>query len=55
MEPPLPADHPLLHCKNILVTPHVAFASRESMEARCKIVFENIEKWLAGEQVNTIL
>ena len=55
VEPPLPADHPLLHCKNILVTPHVAFASRESMEARCKIVFENIEKWLAGEQVNTIL
>ena len=33
VEPPLPADHPLLHCKNILVTPHVAFASRESMEA----------------------
>lgn len=54
-EPPLDTAHPLLHSKNTLVTPHVAFASAESMEERCQIVFENIRKWLAGEQVNVIL
>lgn len=54
-EPPLPEDHPLLHCKNTLVTPHVAFASAESMEARCRIVFENISRWLEGGQINVIL
>lgn len=27
VEPPLSADHPLLHSKNTIVTPHVAFAS----------------------------
>ena len=55
VEPPLDVNHPLLHSKNTIVTPHVAFASAESMEARCHIVFDNITKWLAGDQVNVIL
>ena len=55
MEPPVPADHPLLHSKNTIVTPHVAFATAESLEARCKIVFDNIEQWMAGHQTNIIL
>jgi len=55
MEPPLPMDHPLLHSINTIVTPHIAFASDESMEIRAKIVFENIQKWMNKEQVNTIL
>ena len=54
-EPPLDLSHPLLHSKNTIVTPHVAFASAESMEARCKIVFDNIWKWLEGTQTNVIL
>lgn len=55
VEPPLALDHPLLHSKNTIVTPHVAFASKESMEARCQIVFHSLDKWMAGEQVNVIL
>ena len=47
--------HPLLHSKNTIVTPHVAFASAESMEARCKIVFDNIAQWMDGHQTNIIL
>lgn len=54
-EPPLTEDHPLLHSKNTLVTPHSAFATAESMEARCKIVFNNITQWIAGHQINVIL
>ena len=54
-EPPLDPAHPLLHSKNTIVTPHVAFASAESMEARCQIVFDNIQKWMAGEPVNVVL
>lgn len=45
MEPPIPSDHPLLHTPNTLLTPHVAFATAESMERRAEIVFENIIKW----------
>lgn len=53
-EPPLPADHPLLHCPNTIVTPHIAFASVESMEQRADIVFENLYSWLDGKQINCI-
>lgn len=55
VEPPLDTGHPLLHSKNTLVTPHVAFASKESMEARCKIVFDSLQSWMDGNQVNVIL
>lgn len=54
-EPPLPKDHPLLRSKNTLVTPHVAFASAESMETRARIVFDNLTQWLNGAQPNLIL
>lgn len=54
-EPPLDVAHPLLHSKNTIVTPHVAFASEESMAARAQIVFDNILSFLNGEQKNIIL
>ena len=55
MEPPVPADHPLLHAKNTIVTPHVAFATAESMEERCHIVFDNLKAWMDGAPVNRVL
>ncbi len=55
MEPPVPTNHPLLQAKNCLVTPHVAFASKESMELRAEIVFDSLEQWMNGNQVNCIL
>lgn len=55
VEPPLPLDHPLLHAPNVIVTPHIAFATRESMQARAQIVFGNIHRYLAGQQANVIL
>ena len=54
-EPPLATDHPLLHAKNTIVTPHVAFATKESMEKRAVIVFDNIQAYLQGQQKNIIL
>lgn len=54
-EPPLDLSDPLLNCKNCLVTPHVAFASKESMSLRAEIVFENLQRWMNGDQQNVIL
>ncbi len=54
-EPPLDLNEPLLNCKNCLVTPHVAFASKESMSLRAEIVFDNLESWMNGCQKNIIL
>lgn len=55
MEPPVPADHPLLHAANCLVTPHVAFATAESMLLRAQIVFGSLDTFLAGGQENVVL
>lgn len=54
MEPPLPQDHPLLHSPNTIVTPHIAFASAESMEQRADIVFDNLYSWMDGKQINAV-
>jgi len=54
-EPPLDLSEPLLNCKNCLVTPHIAYASHESMSLRAEIVFDNLAAWLAGAQKNVIL
>ena len=54
MEPPIPADHPLINAKNALLAPHVAFATKEAMERRAEIVFENMYAWLGGEVLNKI-
>ena len=54
MEPPVPADHPLLHSKHTVVTPHVAFASHEALFTRAQIVSENILKWEDGKPQNVI-
>lgn len=52
MEPPIPADYPLLSAKNTLLTPHQAFISEESMLRRAKIVFDNVYAYLEGNPEN---
>lgn len=52
MEPPIPESYPLLHAENIILTPHVAFLSDESMIRRAHIVFDNLKAYLAGEPQN---
>jgi len=54
-EPPLDDSEPLLHAPNTLLTPHIAFASQQSMSLRAEIVFDNLKKWMEGNQINVIL
>lgn len=53
-EPPVKEDHPLLHSPNTIVTPHIAFASKEALVKRAVIVFDNVKKWLANEPQNVM-
>lgn len=53
-EPPIVKDHPLLTAKNVIATPHVAFATREALEKRAIIVFDNVDKWLKGTPQNVM-
>ena len=52
MEPPIPAEHPLLNAKNTLLAPHIGFATKEALVKRAHVVFENIKKYLAGDPQN---
>ena len=53
-EPPVETTHPLFHAKNILVTPHVAFATKEAMVKRAHIAFENVRAWENGKPQNVM-
>ena len=53
-EPPIAADHPLFSVPNVVATPHVAFATAESMVKRAVIVMENIDCYLNGTPRNVI-
>lgn len=54
MEPPIPKEHSLLQAKNVVATPHVAFATKEAFEKRSVIVFDNIKKWMDGNPQNVM-
>lgn len=54
MEPPLPEDYPLRNAKNVILTNHVAFYTKEAMEIRAEIVFDNLYQYLEGNIVNEI-
>lgn len=52
-EPPCP-DHPLLTAKNCLITPHIAWASREARLRLIDAVAGNLRAFLAGQPVNVV-
>ena len=52
-EPPRP-DHPLLTAKNCLITPHIAWASREARLRLIDAVAGNLRAFLAGQPVNVV-
>lgn len=53
-EPPIAADHPLLNSKNTILTPHIGFATKEALEKRAVIVFDNVAKYLDGTPQNVM-
>lgn len=53
VEPILP-DNPLLQAKNCIITPHIAWAPRESRQRLMDIAVDNLRAFLKGEPVNTI-
>lgn len=54
-EPPLATNHPLLTAKNTILLPHIAYATKEAMIKRIKIVVDNIDSFLAGDLQNKIM
>jgi glycerate dehydrogenase len=53
VEPP-PASNPLLTARNCLITPHIAWASRESRERLMNLAVENFDAFLKGQPRNVV-
>lgn len=53
VEPPAP-DNPLIHAKNCIVTPHLAWATRQARSRLMRIAFENLESFLRGKLQNVV-
>lgn len=51
---PIRADNPLLQARNIIITPHIAWAPRESRQRLLDIAVENLQAFLNGEAVNVV-
>lgn len=45
-EPPLPGNDELFNAPNLLMLPHMGYATKEAFQDRIRIVIGNIENWL---------
>ena len=52
-EPPS-ADNPLLKAKNCIITPHIAWASREARIRLMNIAVSNLSGFLVGNPINVV-
>ncbi|MEX2016281.1 MAG: hydroxyacid dehydrogenase [Candidatus Hydrogenedentales bacterium] len=48
------ADHVLVHMRNVIVTPHSAFNTREAVERILETTLENIRAFAAGAPINVV-
>ncbi len=51
---PLPAGHPLLALDNVLMTPHLGYATLDSLAAFYRNSVDNIKAWATGEPMNVL-
>lgn len=51
---PLPADDPLLSCKNLLLTPHIGYVARENYEIFYREMLEAILAFASGKPIRVI-
>ena len=51
---PVNPDNPLLHAKNLWMTPHIAWAALETRQRLMNILIENIRAFLRGEPINEV-
>lgn len=53
-EEPLPTDHPLRQCKNLLPMPHIGYVTRQTYEVFYRQTVEDVAAWLKGAPIRII-
>lgn len=53
-EEPMPFDDPLRTAKNSIITPHIAWATKEARQRLVDIVAENVSSFLEGKPINVV-
>jgi glycerate dehydrogenase len=51
---PIRSDNPLLTAKNCIITPHIAWAAKETRERLVGIVYENLKAYTEGKVQNNV-
>lgn len=46
---PLPEDHPLWHCPNVMITPHVAGSTPQFSPRACQVAADELRRYIKGE------
>ena len=54
LQEPMNADCPLLKAKNCVITPHIAWAPRETRKRLQGIAEDNLKAWLSGHPINVV-
>lgn len=52
---PLPVDHPLWKCPNLLITPHVGGSSPEFARRALKVAGDELRRYIAGEPLRNVV
>ena len=51
---PIEEDNPLLKAKNCIITPHIAWAAKETRARLMNIAADNLEKFIEGNPINVV-
>lgn len=51
---PIHMDNPLLSAKNVIITPHIAWAPRESRQRLMEIAVDNLKAFMEGNPVHVV-
>ena len=51
---PIQMDNPLLKAKNMIITPHIAWAPKESRQRLMNLAVENLRSYVSGKPQNVV-